>query len=375
MKSPAARYGFINAKLRARIGGLLSEHVISDMIRAGSFVEAVAVLRDTQFAPVAQAFDKTGDLQQMEMVLFQSEIAMYEEVASYMKGAPGEFVRVLTEKPEIENLKNTLRLWYSNAVRHHPIGYLGSYIVRSKIINNVDWTALVNAPDWDSVVLAVKGTPYEQVLSQYTMDTIQKNGLFSVEMALDKLWYNQLAQGARNLSKKDRETVKDIYSVDIDLKNVLLLVRFGWYHAMNEQQLRDLLIPGGTIYGSKDLDKYLSESPAARNPSMLLSRRFPELAEQTDEIARGQSTLADSTDAKVLERKNEIIAQQTLRIEQYLGVVRRKEFVRILSGDPFTIGIALAYFFLYKQEDQMIRAAIGGKYYGWSEQQIREVMK
>ncbi len=374
MKSAASRYGFINAKLRARIGRMLDDHVVNDMIRSGSLVEAVQVLRDTQYAPVAEAYDRTGDIQALELVLLQGEIAMYEEVAGYLDGKPAEFVRVLLEKIEIDNLKNAIRLWYSNIVRHHSISYRGAYIFRERIVHAIDWAMILNAVQWDEVLKAVSGTPYLPVLERYTFDSIVEDGLFEMETSLDKLWYEHLQRQAKSLSRRDRAAVEKVYGIDIDLKNVLMLVRFGWYHRLSSERLRQLLIPGGTIYGSKDIESFLSMEPPERNPSLLLKRRYADLAKATDEIAVQQNTLSDSTDAKVLERKNEIIAAQTLRIEQYLGKMRKKQYLKILSGYPFTLGVVLAYFFLYKRMDQMIRAAISGKYYGWSEERIREVM-
>ncbi|MFA6689403.1 MAG: V-type ATPase subunit [Sphaerochaetaceae bacterium] len=374
MKSAASRYGFINAKLRARIGRMMDDHVVNDMIRSGSLVEAVQVLRDTQYAPVAEAYDRTGDIQALELVLLQGEIAMYEEVAGYLDGKPAEFVRVLLEKIEIDNLKNAIRLWYSNIVRHHSISYRGAYIFRERIVHAIDWAMILNAVQWDEVLKAVSGTPYLPVLERYTFDSIVEDGLFEMETSLDKLWYEHLQRQAKSLSRRDRAAVEKVYGIDIDLKNVLMLVRFGWYHRLSSERLRQLLIPGGTIYGSKDIESFLSMEPPERNPSLLLKRRYADLAKATDEIAVQQNTLSDSTDAKVLERKNEIIAAQTLRIEQYLGKMRKKQYLKILSGYPFTLGVVLAYFFLYKRMDQMIRAAISGKYYGWSEERIREVM-
>jgi len=374
MKSAASRYGFINAKLRARIGRMMDDHVVNDMIRSGSLVEAVQVLRDTQYAPVAEAYDRTGDIQALELVLLQGEIAMYEEVAGYLDGKPAEFVRVLLEKIEIDNLKNAIRLWYSNIVRHHSISYRGAYIFRERIVHAIDWAMILNAVQWDEVLKAVSGTPYLPVLERYTFDSIVEDGLFEMETSLDKLWYEHLQRQAKSLSRRDRAAVEKVYGIDIDLKNVLMLVRFGWYHRLSSERLRQLLIPGGTIYGSKDIESFLSMEPPERNPSLLLKRRYADLAKATDEIAVQQNTLSDSTDARVLERKNEIIAAQTLRIEQYLGKMRKKQYLKILSGYPFTLGVVLAYFFLYKRMDQMIRAAISGKYYGWSEERIREVM-
>ena len=67
-------------------------------------------------------------------------------------------------------------------------------------------------------------------------------------------------------------------------------------------------------------------------------------------------------------------ASHILMIEDYLAGTRKKEFLKILSGRPFNIGIALSYFFLYKDEDRMIRSILSAKFYKWDEARIREAV-
>jgi len=162
-RDPVTVYGFINAKLRAKIGLMRQDHLMESLLRSASLVEAVGVLRDSRYREVAHAYDQTGDLQQMELVLLQKEIEMYREVQKYLEGSPATFVQHLLGKIEVDNLKNAIRLWYSSIIRHRPIRHRSGYLFKEVILHPIDWTALINATGWDAVLNAVKATPYWDV--------------------------------------------------------------------------------------------------------------------------------------------------------------------------------------------------------------------
>ena len=96
--------------------------------------------------------------------------------------------------------------------------------------------------------------------------------------------------------------------------------------------------------------------------SGIVRHHYPQISE---EIARIRRTADDLT---TVEENN----REILLIEAYLGERRKKEYRKILQGDPFSIGVVLAYFFLCIQEYGALRAILSGKYYGRSEEKIRE---
>ena len=231
-RDPVDIYGFINAKLRAKIGLMKQSHIIEDLLKDSSLVEAVSVLRDSQYQRVAEAYDRTGDVQHMEMVLLEIEIEMYREVARFLEGTSAMLVRHLLGKIEMDNLKNGIRLWYSSIIRHRPIRYRSEYLFKQRMVYPIDWTALINATSWESVANAIKDSPYYDIVHSYEETALQQDGLFDLETDLDRLWYMQLMESTKELSAADREAATAIFLVEIDLKNLLVLTRYGWYHAM-----------------------------------------------------------------------------------------------------------------------------------------------
>lgn len=361
---PVSQYGFINAKLRAKLGLMKESHVIDELLKTNSLVEAVAVLRDTKYSEVASVFDSTGDLQQMEVVFLHGEIAMYHEVARYLDGKPSDFVHLLLGKIEVDNLKNAIRLWYSSLIRHRPMRYRSEYLYKQKIVWPIDWPALVNATTWDNVVKALSSSPYHDVVKKYTQESIEELGLFSLESELDLQYYAQIMEGLKSLSSDDRQVAQRIFLVDLDLKNLLIMVRFGWFYHLKADQLYPLLLPWGKVYKSKEVQTFIATQPEARDPFVIIDRFYPGLGEKVHHVVEQKRGSVKSDELTVL---------QNLAMESYLHERRKDVFHSILGSDPFTIGLPLSYFFLVKEENSMIKAILNGKYYGYTEEYIRGV--
>lgn len=362
--SRVSDYSFVNAKLRARIGVMHDSHLIDEMIKAPTLVEAVAKLDGTRFAHIAEVYRSTGDMQQAELSMVEEEIATYREIASYLPDRPSEFLTVLLEKAEMDNLKNALRLWYSEVVRHHHISFRSAYVCRAVIVHRIDYDRIMNAQSYPELLRAFVGTPYHDVFARFSLDSLTEDGLFPLEIALDHLWFSHLAEAITQLAGPDRKIAEAIYTVDVDLKNILMLSRYSYYHHLTPVQLKAVMIPMGRIVEEAERRGALdSDDPMAVMRS-IVSRLYPQIMEEIAAIRR-------TTDDLTTLSEN---ADQIFHIESYLAQTRKKEYLKLLSGSPFTIGTVLAYFFLYKQEDSMVSAVLAAKNYKWSEEKIREAL-
>lgn len=358
-----SEYAFVNAKLRARIGIMQSSTMLDDMVKAPSLVEAIAVLKGTRHSGLVDVYDRTGDLQMVELALLEEEIGTHHEIASLLRGREGGFVEMVLEKVEIDNLKNAVRLWYANAVRHHSISYRGNYISQETIVHDINYGMIINAAGYGDVEAAVAGTPYEDVFASFSFDRLQDEGLFPLEIALDHKWFKGLFQAMDRLSGDDRKSSHEIYMVDVDLKNILLFIRYYYYYVdLSISELSGVLIPYGFVYEEMMRKGVLSLPDPLEAVKGIVRRRYPVLLEALSDIRRNDDELT-TRDAN---------ADHIIQMEEYLSRTRKREFARILRGNPFSMGIILAYLFLYKDEDRLIRAILNAKYYGWNEKRIRE---
>ena len=183
-----------------------------------------------------------------------------------------------------------------------------------------------------------------------------------MEIALDHMWFRHLEEGIKNLSGQDRKTAEAIYNTDVDLKNILMLTRYSYSYHLSPESLRRVMIPMGYIAREAERMGALQSDDPIAVLSGIVRHHYPQISE---EIARIRRTADDLT---TVEENN----REILLIEAYLGERRKKEYRKILQGDPFSIGVVLAYFFLCIQEYGALRAILSGKYYGRSEEKIRE---
>lgn len=360
--SKVSDYAFVNAKLRARIGIMHDKSLFDEMIKAPSLTEAFAKLDGTRHADLLEVYRSTGDLQQVELQMLEDEISLYREVEGYLPSVPSQFISVLLEKIEVDNVKNVLRLWYSNVIRHHSISYRSSYLYKETIVHKIDYDKAINASVYQELVRAFHDTPYEEVLSAFSMESLASDGLFPLEIALDHMWFRHLGEGIKKLGGSDRKTAEAIYSVDVDLKNILMLTRYSYSYHLSPKDLKNVMIPMGYIADEAKKTGALDSDDPMSLLSGIVKHHYPQISE---EIARIRRTADDLT---TVEENN----REILLIEAYLGERRKKEYRKILLGNPFGIGVVLAYFFLCLQEDGILRAILSGKYYGRSEEKIRE---
>ncbi|MFA5468796.1 MAG: V-type ATPase subunit [Sphaerochaetaceae bacterium] len=352
--SALSRYAFINAKLKSRITSMLTPQQLDNLSRSKSLSEALYALKETHYEPLIELYNQSGDIERLEAWLFARNITLHQEVTGYLKEREASTVEALTRKLEVENLKGIIRLWFSNRVKGQNIDYRYGYLFQGKIVADISWSKIVNSESFDDILEALKDTPYREALAGFSHAQVLQTGLFDIETALDRQWFNLLKGEVKNLSKEDRSLLEHVLEREADLKNIINLVRFGWIYSLEAAHLKTLMLAGGTITKSREFTEYLNQPVENRSPLKLVRSRFPELAK---ELMASKETSSE---------------QLTLLVESYLFKIRREEYRKMLRGNPFTIGTILAYFFLEERQNSMVRTIINGVNYGWEAEAIEE---
>ncbi len=348
MKRAVNTYGFINAKLRAKIGMIRDPQLQDDLLKAGSLVEAIGILKEHGYDNAAQVYDKTGDLQLVELSLLNEEIEDLMNVQKFLSGPSQEMIKNLLSRIEAENLKNAIRLWYSSAIHKRPISFRSAYIVKYKIVNDINYTSIINAITYDNIIEAVRGTFYESILNKFSLEQIESDGLFYLESAIDSKIVELMYQTTISLSKDDKAIALKVFKMETDLKNIIMLIRYGWFHQLTSENLSKILYPYSKVYKDETTKMYINSDPKNRNVENLLKEKYSDLA---NIIVDG------STDSK------ERMINQIRNIERFLYKKKGQLFENCLGGKPFTIGTALAYFYLREQQYSIICGILGAKYY------------
>lgn len=356
MAGPLKTYAFVNAKLRTRISKILPEEFIRQLIHSPSLAESVQMLEDTDFQPVQRIYEQTGDIKMAELELLRREVEIYLELENLLEEEVQGFVQALTERFEIEVLKNAIRLWFDRGVRGRSIENAGGYLLRRPIHHSIDLDGIINADTLEQVGDLLERTPYAGILREQAARVMETGSLFPLELALDRFFYLQLVETAEQLKPRDREIARRLVGVEIDLQNVGWLIRFKHFYSLDTDQALGYILPGG-LNLSVDLmrESYASER-ADREMSALVGKRYPEL-----------STLLSTQD------QVKSAARLTM-IERILEQIMALEVRKILTGYPFTVGIILAYFILKANEIRKIMTVLNAKFYNWPEDRILAVI-
>jgi V/A-type H+-transporting ATPase subunit C len=346
------KYAFINAKLRARLSKILPEDFVTEMARTHTLTEAVQLLRGTDFAVVESVYNQTGDIKMAEMELARKEARLYLELEGLVKGEVQAIVFALAERFEIDNLKNALRLWFDARIRGRRIDTAVGYLIRDRIHRDLDLDAIVNAASLEEAGSTLAGTPYAAPVAERAAQVVQDQSLFSIEIALDHLFYLQLLAAVGGLEARDRAIARRMIGAEIDLQNINWLVRFKGFYKLSQEQALAFAIPSGVNLSPAQV----AEAYASDNPSAVLAGL----------VRKKYSGLS----AMLTPQEHAESYSRLVMIERILEQILLAEVRHLLAGYPFTIGIILAYFVLKSAEIRRIMTILNAKFYNWPEERI-----
>ncbi|HLB73195.1 MAG TPA: V-type ATPase subunit [Sedimentisphaerales bacterium] len=345
MAGPLSKYAFINAKLRARISKIVPDEKFSQLEKAPSIDEALALLRDTAFAGLEEVYSATGDLRQAELGLLKSEIELYRDIRQRLHQNSVELVDALLTEFEIENLKNAIRVYFDRKIRNRSAGTGIHYILYDRIIHQIPIDIILNADSFDEIAGVCEGTPYSQIVKKYCHTVESEGSLFRMEIAFDHYYYSNLLSAINKLDRNDRSIALRLAGVQIDLQNINWIIRLKNFYDLPLEAVLATIVPGGFNLDAAIIEELYGVQNVASVLGGFVKGKYPGLS------ALLASATSDST-------------SRLLLIRRVLEEVMKHEVQRILLGNPFTIGIVLAYFMLKKNELERIRTVLNTKFYG-----------
>ncbi len=351
-KSAIRTYGFINARLRARLGLLISEETFNHLINAQTLEELFTYLRGTAYEKIEQIYRETGDIKLAELELFKQEVALLGDVLKSLTDTAREVVRTLLLKYEIENLKNILRIFFTRVIKGGNIENQILYIYRNKIVYDLDIDALLNASDIATVTELLKRTPYKSIIESEWQGVMDRGTLFFLEVKLDHFYYKNLMDVSSLLNQRDKSIFNRLIGVEIDINNINWIIRLINNYLIMKDDVKKVLIPGGYRFDAariKDVGNMEELSSSIKNiiPSALLDIKDLDYKEKRD-----------------IERSLELL-------EGILDEIMLKEAKKALAGYPFSIGVILGYHVIKTRELRKIRAILNAKFYNMPPDAIR----
>ncbi len=351
MSTAVRKYGFINAKLRTRLGNLLPEEFFSGLIRAASLSEAMLQLKETSYSSIGEVYENTGDLKLSELEFYSDEIKMLRELQSYLESDLADFINALLLRYEIDTFKSALRLWFDRVIRVRDISASTGYLYYDKIVHAVDFERIINSNSREELAGILEHTPYSAVFNKWAEHIETEKNLFPLEMDLDAFFYNNLYEASAKLSRSDRIIVKKIIGVEIDLENISRTIRLRTFYKMPVDQIINFSVKGGNRISTEIIRR--AGSAASENDVI---HSFIE-----DSYPGFSAFLSDDADHR----------RRLALIESLLDNVLKQETRKLLIGNPFTIGIILSYFFFKKNEHKRIMTILNAKNYEMTEEDLK----
>jgi len=196
---------------------------------------------------------------------------------------------------------------------------------------------MVESGSVGAAIELLQGTLYYDTLSFAMKRYSAEQNLFPLEVALDLSYWRQLWAEAKKLQGQDREQASKIIGSLMDVNNLMWVIRYKIYHQLSEEEVINYTLP----FGYRVRDEDVRAIAAGADLSSVVGRVFPgipDLNALLDEPRKGLPQLE--------------VALKRRLMEQCLAA---------FTGNPFHIGVPLAFLILSDLEIQDLTVLIEAK--------------
>lgn len=334
-------YAAISARVRAMYSDLLTPQDMARLSDSPDLPALVSGLKNTPYGKYLSVL-KDNELTSRRVIL-QIRHRLSDSYSSVVQQAPEQtrpLIRQLFRYFEVGNLKAVLRSiqtvssWRSDVAAWDRVREVlfpfGSF-------STIPAQAMVEAGSVASAVDLLKGSPYEAMMSFAMKRFSVEQNLFPLEVALDLDYWRRLWGEVKELKGKDREMGGKLIGSLLDLNNLMWAIRYKTYHNLSEEELINYTLP----FGYRVRDEDVRAIAAGADIASVVSRIYPNIPDVNALLARPQAGLP---------KLEHLLKQQVMR-----------QCVSAFIGDPFHIGLPLAYLLLSDFEIQDLVVLIEAK--------------
>lgn len=345
-------YAAISARVRAMYADLLTPQDWARLNDSPDFSTLFSALKATAYGPYLEGLkDKEINTRR---AIYQVKRKLADAYYSVTQMAPENtrpLLKQLYRYYELGNLKAVLRalvtvpswnteettLWDRVRDVLSPLGE-GSILPAQAMIESGSIGAAVDL---------LRGTPYEESLSFAMKRYSAEQNLFPLEVALDLAHWRRLWAEAKKLTGQDREQATKIIGALLDMNNLMWAIRYKVYHRLSEEEIINYTLP----FGFRVQDSDIRAIAAGADIAAIINRIYPGIPDVNVLLENPQNGLP----------KLEVLLKRQL-IRQCLAA-----FV----GNPFHIGIPLAFLILSDIEVQDLIVLIEAKSSNMPEDEYR----
>jgi vacuolar-type H+-ATPase subunit C/Vma6 len=339
----ATDYGVVNVRVRARRADMLTAEMWNTLCSAESFNALLTVLGDTAYGPYLRLARALLTPRRVAYQIRQHLADAYRVVIDSVPESRREFVVHLRRLFEVDNLKAVLRGVEAGAT-WEQVRFILSPLAP---LPELPTEKMLKSGKVGEAVEALKGTPYYDTLSHAMERYTAEQNLFPLEVALDLEYVRELWAGVNGLPGEDRKQVLRIVGTLIDVTNLLWALRYRVYHDLSEEEIINYTVP----FGHQVLDGDIRSIASGGDIVEVIERVFPRISDARELMRDPRTGLRE------------------LEIRLQREVMSRCRAVFL--GNPFHLGIPVAFLLLKEYEVQDLTVLIEGK----AAQMPREVLE
>ena len=340
MPGALSTYGYINAKIRARISLLLDDDQFRRFENASSFEGLLSLLSESDYSEPGEIYAKSGDPDLCELAIYEREYRVYEEVLRQIDDPPRVLVVALARRFEVENVKAAVRIWFEKHVRNVSNDEKLDHLPAKPWPGGIHGKQFTATDSLETLLEHVRTVITSKHESQSDLPdaqaVLERGTVFFLENALDRYFYSTLYRAVTVQKKADRDAAERLIGLQVDVENIRTLARIDSYYDLDKADLAATYIdiPAGKISPRKMGDESLES---------IIANRFPDLPS----LSSGSQSVLSKVD--------------------FIETVLEEELIRqvhkTLAGNPFTVGIILSYFILKNLESRKIMSVLNEKRY------------
>jgi len=248
-----ATYAFANAKVRAMLSYLIDPQTFANLLDSKDSYELIDALKKTHYQNVfVNVSPDSLDLMALERMLLLNDISIYRKAHDSLSGKiEREFVSILMQRYEIEDLKVILRLWHSK----EPVE-VEDYVLGRKIKFDIGYKKIASAETIEEIIVMLDKTDYkEPLLASYAKFKATKS-LFYLEASLDMDYYNRLLACIGRFSPTDKRVASRILGIEVDGENIQWLIKLRKYYGLALSDMLEWFMPGGSMISKSALQNF-----------------------------------------------------------------------------------------------------------------------
>lgn len=333
-------YSLVHATVRVLYSRLITPETWETLLQADDFESILSALSKTAYGPYLEEVGRERMTPRRAVYQIRQRLTgAYEKVIRLAPQRAHHLLVWLWRLYEVDDIKATLRGIEAGAAWDR-VRFLLYPRHEFSILTTDDLENMVQSGSVTRAIEILHDTPYYDTLAHALNRYQTERTLFPLEVALDLDYNRRLWQSLNQLPNREREHALHTLGSVLDTDNLLWAIRHRVYHHLSEQEIINYTLP----FGYQLQDEDIRTIAAGGDIASVIKQVYPELAD-LDALKR-----LEPEGGAPLETLEVILQRRIVRL-------CHREFI----GDPFHVGIPVAYLLLIEYENRDLIVVIEAK--------------